>query len=45
MASVNNASIRWHYSSTHGWPVSLLEKLDLSDLKVRYIASSMTYLR
>lgn len=34
VASVNNASIRWHYSTTHGWPVSLLEKLDLSDLKV-----------
>lgn len=36
VASVNNASIRWHYSTTHGWPVSLLEKLELSDLKVNY---------
>lgn len=34
VASVNNASIRWHYSTTHGWPVSLLEKLDLADLQV-----------
>ncbi len=34
VASRNNASIRWHYSTTHGWPLSLLEKLDLSDLKV-----------
>eukprot|EP00903_Cladosiphon_okamuranus_P006596 g6443.t1 len=36
VASVNNASIRWHYSTTHGWPVSLLEKLDLSDLKPKW---------
>jgi ribulokinase len=33
VASLNNVSVRWHYSSTHGgWPTSLLEKLDLSAL-------------
>uniref|UniRef100_A0A7S0RG04 Glycerol kinase n=1 Tax=Chlamydomonas leiostraca TaxID=1034604 RepID=A0A7S0RG04_9CHLO len=31
-ASVNNAAVRWHYSTQTGWPVSLLEKLNLSDL-------------
>ncbi|CAN0103011.1 unnamed protein product, partial [Hapterophycus canaliculatus] len=36
VASVNNASVRWHYSTTHGWPVSLLEKIDLSDLKTKW---------
>lgn len=34
VASVNNASIRWHYSTANGWPVSLLEKLGLSALQV-----------
>ena len=33
VASLNNVSVRWHYSSTHGgWPASLLEKLGLSAL-------------
>eukprot|EP00953_Heterococcus_sp_UTEX-ZZ885_P012513 7180-Heterococcus_DN1.PRE.1 len=32
VASVTNVTIRWHYSATHGWPVSLLESLDMSDL-------------
>ncbi|CAM9243226.1 unnamed protein product [Scytosiphon promiscuus] len=36
VASVNNASVRWHYSTTHGWPVSLLEKVDLIDLKAKW---------
>lgn len=40
VASINNASIRWHYSTLHGWPVSLLEKLGLSDLKVGSACSS-----
>ena len=35
VASVNNASVRWHYSTTEGWPVSLLRKLDLCELQVR----------
>ncbi|CAN0171762.1 unnamed protein product, partial [Discosporangium mesarthrocarpum] len=32
VASVNNASIRWHYSTKTGWPTSLLQKLGLEDL-------------
>jgi len=31
-ASVNNASVRWHYNSKTGWPVSLLSSLGLSEL-------------
>lgn len=33
-ASANNISVRWHYDSRRegGWPVSLLEKLNLQDL-------------
>lgn len=32
VASITNVSIRWHYDSKRGWPVSLLESLDLGDL-------------
>lgn len=35
VASVSNASVRWHYSTENGWPLSLLEKLGLSELKVK----------
>eukprot|EP00904_Undaria_pinnatifida_P010502 jgi/Undpi1/6582/HiC_scaffold_20.g09061.m1 len=36
VASVNNASVRWHYSTTEGWPVSLLRKLDLAELQEKW---------
>eukprot|EP00775_Hariotina_reticulata_P007624 gene7624-7826_t len=32
VASISNVSVRWHYNSTRGWPVSLLEALDLTAL-------------
>ncbi|WIA20610.1 hypothetical protein OEZ85_004993 [Tetradesmus obliquus] len=32
VASISNVSVRWHYNSSRGWPVSLLEKLGLSSL-------------
>jgi ribulokinase len=36
-ASLNNASVRWHYSSTRGgWPETLLEKLRLSALLAKW---------
>ncbi|MDZ4095030.1 MAG: FGGY-family carbohydrate kinase [Paracoccaceae bacterium] len=32
-ASLNNVTMRWHYQTQEGgWPVTLLERLDLSDL-------------
>ncbi|GAX74637.1 hypothetical protein CEUSTIGMA_g2085.t1 [Chlamydomonas eustigma] len=31
-ASVNNASVRWHYSTARGWPSSLLKSLGISEL-------------
>ncbi|KAG5180553.1 hypothetical protein JKP88DRAFT_258094 [Tribonema minus] len=36
VASINNASIRWHYCSKRGWPTSLLAALDLSDLMEKW---------
>ncbi len=39
VASLNNVSVRWHYSSTHGgWPESLLDKLDLTALLAKWPA-------
>ena len=39
VASLNNASIRWHYrSDAGGWPDSLLDKLDLSVLRSKWPA-------
>lgn len=33
VASITNASVRWHYSTTGGgWPTSLLDKLGLAEL-------------
>jgi len=38
-ASLNNASIRWHYrSDAGGWPDSLLDKLGLSALRAKWPA-------
>jgi ribulose kinase len=38
-ASLDNVSIRWHYSNDRGgWPTSLLEKLDLGDLLEKWPA-------
>ena len=38
-ASLNNVSLRWHYSTDRGgWPVSLLEKLGLSVLLEKWPA-------
>ncbi len=38
-ASLNNASIRWHYrSDAGGWPDSLLASLDLSELRAKWPA-------
>jgi FGGY-family pentulose kinase len=35
--SLNNATMRWHYQTQHGgWPVSMLGRLDLSDLRPRW---------
>jgi hypothetical protein len=31
-ASVNNASVRWHYSTERGWPTGLLRALGLDEL-------------
>jgi ribulose kinase len=31
-ASINNVSIRWHYDVERGWPVSLLEKIGMTDI-------------
>jgi ribulose kinase len=36
VASVTNVTIRWHYSATHGWPISLLESLHMSDLLTKW---------
>ena len=39
VASLNNASIRWHYSTARGgWPVSLLERLGLAALHDKWPA-------
>ena len=39
VASLNNASIRWHYrSDAGGWPDSLLDALDLSELRAKWPA-------
>lgn len=36
-ASLNNVSIRWHYATDRsGWPTSLIDKLDLSDLQQKW---------
>ncbi len=38
-ASLNNASIRWHYrSDAGGWPDSLLAALDLGELRAKWPA-------
>jgi FGGY-family pentulose kinase len=38
-ASLNNAAVRWHYrADAGGWPLSLLERLDLADLAARWPA-------
>ncbi len=38
-ASLNNASIRWHYrADAGGWPDSLLDRLDLSELRAKWPA-------
>jgi len=35
--SLNNATMRWHYQTQDGgWPLTLLEKLDMSDLLDRW---------
>ncbi len=37
VASLNNVSIRWHYRSAGGgWPASLLDRLDLSELLAKW---------
>lgn len=35
-ASVNNASVRWHYSTVNGWPLSLLSAVGLEDLLAKW---------
>jgi ribulokinase/ribulose-phosphate 3-epimerase len=35
-ASVNNASVRWHYDAARGWPTSLLAKLGLAELEAKW---------
>jgi ribulokinase len=36
-ASLNNASIRWHYRArAGGWPTSLLDRLDLAELQPKW---------
>lgn len=36
-ASINNASIRWHYGAAWGgWPESLLQKLEMPELLVKW---------
>lgn len=38
-ASLNNASVRWHYRNDHGgWPVSLIDKLGLGALAEKWPA-------
>ena len=42
VASLNNASIRWHYrSDAGGWPDSLLDALDLSELRAKWPAEML----
>jgi hypothetical protein len=36
VGSLNNASVRWHYSTDMGWPSSLLEKLGLAELQQKW---------
>jgi ribulokinase len=37
VASLNNVTMRWHYQTDHGgWPLSMLDRLGLSDLKDRW---------
>lgn len=36
VGSLNNASVRWHYSTDEGWPTSLLEKLGLAELQQKW---------
>ena len=37
VGSLNNATMRWHYQTEHGgWPLSMLERLSLSDLMDRW---------
>ncbi len=39
VGSLNNATMRWHYQTQHGgWPASMLARLDLSDLVLRWPA-------
>ncbi len=40
VASLNNATMRWHYQTGHGgWPDSLLARLDLADLRQKWPAT------
>ena len=37
VASLDNASVRWHYATTRGgWPTTLLAKLDLGELREKW---------
>ncbi len=42
VASVNNASIRWHYSTQRpgGWPTGMLQKLGLEALQHKWPQAS-----
>lgn len=35
-ASINNASVRWHYSSKDGWPLGLLCQLGAEELQRKW---------
>lgn len=36
-ASLNNITMRWHYQTDHGgWPLSMLDRLGLSDLSAKW---------
>jgi len=35
-ASVNNVSVRWHYDTARGWPVSMLQRLGIDTLLAKW---------
>jgi ribulose kinase len=41
-ASVNNASVRWHYDVESGWPTSMLGKLGIPELQSKWPSELLT---
>lgn len=34
--SINNLSVRWHYSSVLGWPLDILKQLEMPELVTKW---------